>query len=219
MNKKDIYKEKNYNYYSHIRHELIQMVEGGGNKILDIGCGTYPYFLARTYFNQKFAIDQIPPKQAKGDIQWATIDLNNQPTLPYADDYFDAVISVDAYEYFGESESYMDEKLAPLVKKGGIIAIAVPGVKNELNGACPLEMSYSWTAEDLTSFHSCEWWRELLSKSKKIEIESVSEMQGFDEFWNDWLACDNEYAVRDRPAMEAGAGKYMNFVSIIAKKK
>jgi hypothetical protein len=44
-------------------------------------------------------------------------------------------------------------------------------------------------------------------------------MPDLDELWNDWLACDNEYAVRDRPAMEAGAGKYMNFVSIIAKRK
>jgi hypothetical protein len=126
---------------------------------------------------------------------------------------------VDAYEYFGETESYMDEKLAPLVKSGGVIAIAIPGVKDELNGTFPLEMSYSWTVEDLSTFHSCAWWRELLGKSQKIEIESVSEMPDFDELWNDWLACDNEYAVRDRPAMEAGAGKYMNFVAILAKKK
>jgi len=80
-------------------------------------------------------------------------------------------------------------------------------------------MSYSWTAEDLGTFHSCDWWRKLLSKSQKIEIESVSEMQGFYEFRDDWLLCDNEYAVSDRPAMEAGAGKYMNFVQIIAGKK
>jgi hypothetical protein len=28
--------------------------------ILDIGCGTFPYFLARTEFEKKFAIDQLP---------------------------------------------------------------------------------------------------------------------------------------------------------------
>jgi len=39
MNKKDIYKKKNGNYYNHIRHDLIQMIEGNDNKILDIGCG------------------------------------------------------------------------------------------------------------------------------------------------------------------------------------
>jgi len=39
MNKEDIYKEKNSDYYNHIRYELIQMIEGDNNKILDIGCG------------------------------------------------------------------------------------------------------------------------------------------------------------------------------------
>ena len=41
----------------------------------------------------------------------------------------------------------------------------------------------------------------------------------FDECWNDWLACDNEYAVDDRKAMNAGAGKYMNFIAMIIRRK
>ena len=33
-------------------------------RILDIGCGSFPYFLAHTAFAEKFAIDQIPlPEQ------------------------------------------------------------------------------------------------------------------------------------------------------------
>ena len=44
-------------------------------------------------------------------------------------------------------------------------------------------------------------------------------MPDLDELWNDWLACDNEYAIGDRAAMEAGSGKYMNFIAIIARKK
>ena len=37
--------------------------------------------------------------------------------------------------------------------------------------------------------------------------------------WADWLACDNSYAVGDRRAMEAGAGKYMNFISVVCRRK
>lgn len=40
--------------------------------------------------------------------------------LPYPDEYFDAVISVDSYHFFGAKANYMDEKLAPHVKSGGI---------------------------------------------------------------------------------------------------
>ena len=33
-------------------------------RILDIGCGSYPYFLAHTAFKAKFAVDQLPmPKE------------------------------------------------------------------------------------------------------------------------------------------------------------
>lgn len=44
-------------------------------------------------------------------------------------------------------------------------------------------------------------------------------MKSFDECWNDWLACDNEYAIGDRPSMNAGAGKYMNFIAIILRRQ
>ena len=29
-------------------------------RILDIGCGSFPYFLAHTAFEEKFAVDQLP---------------------------------------------------------------------------------------------------------------------------------------------------------------
>ena len=52
-----------------------------------------------------------------------------------------------------------------------------------------------------------------------MEIESIFEMEDFDECWNEWLATDNEYAVQDRLSMNAGAGKYMNFVAMALKRK
>jgi len=36
--------------------------------------------------------------------------------------------------------------------------------------------------------------------------------------WNDWLACENEYAVEDRAMMKAEGGKYFNIVGVKAKK-
>lgn len=47
----------------------------------------------------------------------------------------------------------------------------------------------------------------------------VKEMESNEEVWADWLAQENEYAVGDRKSMEAGGGKYLNFIAIVLRKK
>ena len=41
--------------------------------------------------------------------------------LPFERNFFDAVVSVDSYNYFGRDKSYLDEKLMPFVKKEGYV--------------------------------------------------------------------------------------------------
>ena len=38
----------------------------------------------------------------------------------------------------------------------------------------------------------------------RAELLQVREMESHEEFWADWLRQDNEYAIGDRKAMEAG---------------
>ena len=46
-------------------------------RILDIGCGTFPYFLAHTEFEKKFAIDQLPiPSQVASSLKIESYSLN-----------------------------------------------------------------------------------------------------------------------------------------------
>lgn len=44
-------------------------------------------------------------------------------------------------------------------------------------------------------------------------------MERNEEVWADWLAQENEYAVGGRKSMEAGGGKYLNFIAIVLRKK
>ena len=60
---------------------------------------------------------------------------------------------------------------------------------------------------------------ELVGASKLCDVIEVAEMQSNDEVWADWLRQENEYAVGDRKSMEAGAGKYLNFIKIVLRKK
>lgn len=139
--------------------------------------------------------------------------------LPFEKEFFDAVISTDSYNYFGRDESYLDNKLLPFVKKGGYIYIAIPGMKKDCHDNLPPELLLSWTPEQLDYMHDVDYWKKTVGKSRDAEVICVKEMESNDEVWADWLAQDNEYAVGDRKSMDAGAGKYLNFISIVLRKK
>lgn len=139
--------------------------------------------------------------------------------LPFEKEFFDAVVSVDSYNYFGRDSRYLDEKLLPFVKSGGYIYIAVPGMKKDCHDALPPELLLSWTPEQLWYMRDVRYWTDTVSKSRDAEILSVYEMESNEEVWADWLRQDNEYAVGDRKSMEAGGGKYLNFIAIVMRKK
>lgn len=139
--------------------------------------------------------------------------------LPFEKEFFDAVVSTDSYNYFGRDERYLDEKLLPFLKHGGYVYIAIPGMKKDCHDHLPEELLLSWTPEQLEYMHDAAYWQDMVSRSKDAEVLSVREMESNEEVWADWLAQDNEYAVGDRKAMEAGGGKYLNFLAIVLRKK
>lgn len=200
-----------------------------GSLVLDLGCGrgVTSVFLARELGTNVIAADLwIDPNENRK--RFRAMGFDDSQITPLAADarslnfpprYFDAVVSIDAYHYFGTNTLYLDKHLLPFVKSGGCLLIAVPGLKKEFGDTIPPEMLAAWTAEDLKSFHDLRYWKTLFSLSNDVDIISIHEMGSFDECWNDWLACNNEYAANDRKAMEAGAGKYMNFIGIILRRK
>jgi SAM-dependent methyltransferase len=68
-------------------------------RILDIGCGSYPYFLSHTYFKEKFAIDQLKKPRTVSNINWFSLNLNDEPHLPFEDQYFSAITMLAVVEH------------------------------------------------------------------------------------------------------------------------
>lgn len=139
--------------------------------------------------------------------------------LPFEKGFFDAIVSTDSYNYFGRDESFLDEKLLPFVKSGGYIYIAIPGMKKDCHDDLPPELLLSWTPEQLDYMHDVKYWTNMVSKCVGAEALCIKEMESNDEVWADWLKQDNDYAIGDRKSMEAGGGKYLNFISIVLRKK
>lgn len=199
-----------------------------GATVMDLGCGqgVTSAFLALEYGFRVFATDLwIKPTQNKqffdqlGLTTDQIIPIHADATdLPYADGFFDAIVTTDSFHYFGHDPKFLDEKLLPLVKTGGYVYIAIPGMKKDCHDALPPELLLSWTPEDLSTMHDKAYWASIVNGAKRARTLSVSEMESNEEVWNDWLACDNPYAVGDRKSMNAGAGKYLNFIAIVLQK-
>ena len=200
-----------------------------GQTIMDLGCGqgVTSVMLVKEYGMRVFAVD-LWISASENWRRFRTQGLTNQQIvpihedaheLPFAADYFDAVVSIDSYHYFGLDKAYLGKHLLPLVKQGGWLLFVVPGFHRDIHDDIPKEMLLSWSQEDLDTLHDADYWREVVSATDGVEIVATEEMESMDECWQDWLATENEYAVMDRAAMNAGAGKYMNFVAIALRKK
>lgn len=194
---------------------------------LGSGQGLTSVFLAKEYGFTVYAADlwSDPEENRKffddmGLDRKQIIPVKADATnLPFAKELFDAVVSTDSYNYFGRDEQYLDDKLLPFVKSGGYVYIAIPGMKKDCHDNLPQELLLSWTPEQLEYMHDVDYWSEIVGKCKGADVISVKEMESNDEVWADWLMQDNEYAVGDRKSMEAGGGKYLNFISIVLRKK
>ena len=92
-------------------------------------------------------------------------------------------------------------------------------MKKDCHDDLPSELLLSWTPEQLDYIHDVNYWRAMVGQSRDADIMDVSEMESNDEVWADWLKQENPYAIGDRKSMEAGAGKYLNFIKIVLRKK
>lgn len=213
-----------------LEEELLQEHKIPENAVvcdLGSGQGLTSVFLAKEYGFTVYAADlwSDPAENRKffdsmGVSPDKLIPVKADATdLPFEKDFFDAIVSTDSYNYFGRDESFLDKKLLPFVKSSGYIYIAIPGMKKDCHDKLPPELLLSWTPKQLEYMHDVKYWTDMVSKCAGAEVIGVNEMESNDEVWADWLKQDNEYAVGDRKSMEAGGGKYLNFISIVLRKK
>ncbi len=195
-------------------------------RILDLGCGCglSTLLLTKKYGASVFAADLwISPTENYERFQSVGIDNKAVPIsvdatkgLPFANGYFDLLFTVGAYHHFGDTPEMLPS-LIPFVKKGGYIAVAIPGIKYEFGENVPDEMKPFWNSEVARTIHSLDWWKNLWETEKGIEIIDIREMLCCKQSWEEWLTCPNPYAVGDKKMMEAEGGRYFNLVQLIAK--
>lgn len=205
-----------------------------GMRVLDLGSGlgATSVFLARELGVEVFAVDLWVPAAeaartfAEAGVADRVVALNaDARKLPFAPGFFDAVVSVDAFEYFGTDDNYLPY-LAELVAPGGQIGIAVPAVTRELRelGGIPDHLFACVGAEAL-AWHTPEWWRAHWEPARVVTVTSARlQPRG----WENWLlwskVCQehnagSDYDVRSVIEMlEADGGRLLSFALVTARK-
>ena len=99
-------------------------------KILDIGCGMYPYFLLNTDFSEKHGLDRVIVPNASAFSEKLCIkdyDLEKELTIPYADNSFDVLTMLAVFEHFDKEKLILIlREVKRVLKPGGVFILTVP---------------------------------------------------------------------------------------------
>ncbi len=72
-------------------------------RILDIGCGSFPFFLTSIDFTEKYGLDKTATEGnrelGRRGISFFKFDIETGETLPFDDEYFDVVTMLAVFEH------------------------------------------------------------------------------------------------------------------------
>nr|MDT0666306.1 hypothetical protein [Micromonospora sp. DSM 115978] len=107
-------------------------------------------------------------------------------TFPFAAGFFDAVVSVDAYHYFGTDQLYLNY-LTPFLCEGGQLGVVVPGFRREPGDGEPPEHLRPFWDPDFATFHSPAWWERLWRSSGRVDVQRADLVPDGAEHWLRWM--------------------------------
>ena len=96
-------------------------------RILDIGCGSFPYFLSHTFFTEKFAIERNVPGEPPPDIRWCALDLNRETQLPFEEGFFSVITLLAVVEHLDPTKlTSLFQEAYRVLHPGGRVIITTP---------------------------------------------------------------------------------------------
>lgn len=152
-----------------------------GMKVLDLGCGKAisAIFLAREYDVEVWAVDsEISPTENYKRIK----DMNceskvfplelNAHKLPFPENFFDVIIAVDSFMYFGADEKF-PPYISSFLKSNGQLGIVDICFTKEINFIAELPGYLKKDYHTKWYFvHSLDWWRRIWEKSGILSVNS-----------------------------------------------
>ncbi|MFN0146570.1 MAG: SAM-dependent methyltransferase [Dehalococcoidia bacterium] len=198
-----------------------------GMRVLDLGCGKglTSVFLAKEFGVEVWATDLwIGATDNLRRFEAAAVSDRVFPihaeahTLPFAHGFFDAIVSVDAYHYFGTADLYLSY-LAPFLKQGGQLGIVVPGFVYEVETA-PEHLAPFWHP-DFWSFHTPAWWQRHWERSALVSVAHADTVPGGARDWESWIETTDpaNRGFHEYEMIRTDAGRTLGFSRVVATRK
>ena len=163
-----------------------------GSWVLDLGCGAAEssLYLAEHYQARVVAADlwtdpkanarKISSRGQRGNV--IPLRLDASTPLPFAEEYFDAILCVNNLNFYGTDIAVVDQIARHLVK-GGVFCSGGECLNEEFTPeqiANPPEVYHFaeavWRNDFMTS-HSPGWWAEHIARSNLLELVSCVELE------------------------------------------
>jgi cyclopropane fatty-acyl-phospholipid synthase-like methyltransferase len=206
-----------------------------GMRVLDLGCGRAltSIFMAREFGVQVWAADLwITPDHNRKRAEAAGVEDLVFPlraeahALPFSDAFFDVIVSVDAYQYFGTDVLYLSY-LSRFLRPDGFVGIVVPGLMQPIEDvpehlARPLANGKAFWEDECWSFKTPDWWREHWRRNSTMYDIRVDTLRDGWRHWRDFEkileATGKSVFPSDAEALERDQGRYIGFVRAIARR-
>ncbi|MFB9992034.1 SAM-dependent methyltransferase [Deinococcus oregonensis] len=206
-----------------------QMKLQPGMRVLDLGCGKAisSIFLAKEFGVQVWATDlwigatENWERIVAAGVQDQVFPIHAEAhTLPFAEGFFDAAVSLDAYQYFGTDDLYLGY-YSKFIRSGGELGIISPGVRQEFE-VIPDHLAPYWGHESW-SYHSPQWWQQHWTKGRLVDVTSAEFLEEGWKEWLDWnLICkrqDYGFYQPDIDMLEIDHGRHLGFTRVVALKR
>jgi ubiquinone/menaquinone biosynthesis C-methylase UbiE len=201
-----------------------------GARVLDLGCGrgATSVYLARELGAEVCAVDLwVPASEIQATVTAAgvgdlvTASNGDVRRLPFEDASFDAIVSIDAWEYFG-TDDHLLPGLLRVLRPGGVLAMATPSMHRDVRelGFIPdhIKSVVGWEA---LAWHPPAWWQQQWELTGLVDdVQARTAASG----WKDWLrwaraAASDPDADAVVEMLEADAGELLTFALVAARRR
>lgn len=206
-------------------------------RLLDLGCGRAmsSIFLAQTYGVRVWATDLW----ISADDNWERVVESEEQdaicpvraearNLPFAAEFFDAVFSVDSYQYYGTDDLYLGYILR-FLRTGGRLALVMPAMKQEFDTP-PEHLTRTlksgttfWDQKECWCLHTLQWWRKHFEQPGLVDVEVAEYIPDGWRLWLEWEEIRQGGGFSGFPSVEDAlredAGRYVGFTMFVLTKR